>query len=120
MAMREVVVTEEERKAAGGKFFKFNAIGDKLVGRYVSRKEGKFGFEYTFKTDDGEKTHSPGKNLAPKLEKALREGLKPGMLCVAKFTSTLDTGQASPMAVIAFAYDPESLPKPAADEDVPF
>lgn len=124
MAMKEVVLDESDRSES--KYVTFKAIGDKLVGRYVSHRtvSGKYGdkVEFTFRTKAGDKIVNPPANLAQKLKKSLEKGLlKPGYLCVMKFTSTQDIGKESPMRVITLEIDdaPPPTPKPVED-DVPF
>ena len=158
MAFREVELSEEEKKGGGRKFKKFSAIGDAVLALFVRTEEDTVNYsdgpkrvtKYIFwNRTDGEFEVTPDTDLAKKLKKAQRpeseggfgmaEGL--GHLVKAKFASTLDTGQASPMKVYSLAVDTSPDPKfltgtpstvlfakqssrpdarPAPDDDIPF
>jgi hypothetical protein len=111
MAFREVTVDETENKT----YFKFNAIGDRLAGVFVSATtvDGQFGprREYVFKTKDaGTVTLTPSTDLARKLEKA---GLAPGAKVIATYTADKDIGKASPMKMFKVLVD-------VGSDDIPF
>lgn len=160
MAFREVVLTEEEQKGGGRPYKKLEAIGDSAVGFLVRKERQKKNFP------DGAKEITAwvlyGKNgemmqefevtgtydLDRRMEKAMKSvdngglGLQGGMghLVRMKFTSTLDTGQTSPMKLFTVAADIEFKPerplpasvtwakqaahgadrKPPSDDDIPF
>lgn len=130
MAFEEVVITEEDRKAASGSFFKFAKVGDRLVGRYVSSKpsSGQYAkpgqLDYTFKARVNgaitEVTISPSFDLAIRLKKASESpgGLKPGHLVEIVYTGDVDTGQASPMKQFKLSVD-RSPPKSATPTPPP-
>lgn len=132
MAFREVVLTEEEQKAGGGRqWAKFAAIGDSALGFFVRKETQK----KTFKVEEGEKTIElwifygklPGRpspeefevipthDLKMKLEKAEREfGLKEGLGHLVKmtFSSTRKIdGRDEPMKIFTVATDVEFQPK---------
>lgn len=135
MAYKEVVVTDE----AGGTFFKFNAIGDKLIGLYVSKKErpahGEFkaSTEYTFKNKSGMITLTPPAALQKRLTAAeasddpLMKLIPMKSVCLMEFTSTKDIGQPQPMKIVSLKIDNERAaakqpppPPPPAEDDIPF
>lgn len=149
MAFKEVELTEEERAALSGTFFKFNAIGDRLAGIYVGKRpttgiganSGKE--DYTFKTKNAEgaieqQTLTPPTSLAQQLKKAERDGLLvAGRKVVIQFVSEVDVGKESPMKQFKLLVDdgaaspanagtkpaaPKPAPKPAPvpdDFDIP-
>jgi hypothetical protein len=135
MAFREIELTEEERAALGAKFFKFDAIGDRLVGRFLRSEErdGKFGREtlYHFKrkTEAGqieEVALSSGGN-SDAIQKLRKAAIKPGVAVMVTFTATLDVGKANPMKMFKVLVDdsPAATPTPApkpkpADDDLNF
>lgn len=144
MAFRQVELSEEEIQQSGKRFEKFEAIGDTVTGVLVKREN----VTKTFKAEEGPKTfdaytfYGPkrGDSKAPlmfeisplpfdlerKMKKALRPvadggmGLKPGKghLVQMKFSSTQDTGQASPMKVFTLAVDTEFKPQKPLPADV--
>lgn len=166
MAFREVVLTEEEQKGGGRPYKKLEAIGDSAVGFLVAVETQ----TKTFRIEEGPKTFKAyvlwgrldGKvcefevtgsyDLDRKMAKALKPfdgspdgglGLQEGMghLVRMKFSSTLNTGQTSPMKMFIVAADTEFKPerplpasvtwakqaaprdadrKPPADDDIPF
>jgi hypothetical protein len=134
MAMREVVIPE----TAPAQFKKFNAIGDKLAGFYVSKQEapGKFGPEthWTFRSKDGEDfIPANSYDLNQRLNKALESGLKPGNPVIMEFASTRDIGKENPMKIFKVTFDPDIVrmpspkaapkaapPPPPPAEDIPF
>lgn len=148
MAFKPVELTEEERKALGGKFWKPKAIGDKLLGFFVEyrRREHDFGdghgpktlHSYTFQNKEGEITHDANPDLHAKLQKAMKPvsaggmGLEPGKrhACAMTYTHDVDTGQASKMKGFRLEVDTEfgksaaspkpPPPPPPADDDIPF
>lgn len=135
MAFEEVKLTDEETAAlaTGGEFFRFNAIGDKLVGRFVKTEERVNQFQkkeivYTFKTRTPEGAVkevrlSPNVALAKMLEKA---ELKPGHAAMITYTGDLPIeGKPHPMRMFKLAVDraagaaapkPPPPPPPAADD----
>lgn len=120
MAWVDVEVSEEERRSSAGKWFKFQAIGDKVWGRFerYEQKEGKFGTEhnYTLETPEGTQSFNAPYDLHTKLQKAMRPpdgtskgglGLRPGVghrIC-ATYIANQDVGQASPMKVFRLQCD---------------
>jgi len=134
MAFREVELSEEERAAMSQKFFKFNAIGDRLAGVFVSSRmaSGKFGEqrEYLFRTKDGQVALTPPTDAAKKLEKI---GLKPGWKVLITYDQDIDVGKEKPMKHFKVLFEesiappaapapaPAAAPKaPAGAEDIPF
>ncbi len=115
MAFQEIPDEPYEEKS----FFKFNAVGDKFVGLYVSQAEGKYGTDFTFRNKTGPFVVTAKGALKAKLDKA---GLKPGYLVRATFTGTKDVGKDSPMRLIKVEVDNDPAkpapvaPKPAADD----
>lgn len=74
MAYKEITV-ENEGVGGGGSFFKFDAIGKTLVGRFIAVIErannfGKMEKNYTFRNAQGDHIVTPTTNLAMKLESA--------------------------------------------------
>lgn len=119
MAMREVTV--EKGEGASSKFFKFTAIGQVIDGKFVSVAKGKYGNEYTFETNDGEKVITAKTDLERKLQKAISSGaLVPGVRCAMKYTSDLDVGQESPMKVFKVLVDDVKPQAKQAEDDLPF
>lgn len=151
MGWTKVELTKEEEEAlqGGGNFFKFTAIGQKLLGRFVKtqKQTGQFAkadledyvFRVAKKDENGqviagqteEVVVNTNKQLNAKLKKC---GLKAGYAVKITFASELDVGQASKMKVYEVEYDaspspagaakppppPPPPPAPAADDDVPF
>jgi hypothetical protein len=126
VAFREIELTEEERGALGAKFVKFDAIGDRLAGRFLRSEErdGKFGREtlYHFKrkTEAGqleEVVLSSGGN-SDAVQKLRKAGIKPGAAVLITFTATIDVGKAHPMKLFKVLVDdsPAAKPKPADDD----
>ncbi len=138
MAFVEIEVDETEQ----ANFFKFNAIGERFVGVFVSSAMGKAGeyegraiaskLEYSFRTKEGVQTIAPPTNLAMKLEKAaLKPGhkvlityekdippTKPGYSAMKFFKVLVDSAPAAAAAPAA----PKPAPPPVVDEfaDIPF
>lgn len=130
MAMREVVLPEEND--APKTYFSFKAIGDSLLGLFVSHAavpktyngESKTDQQYTFQNKDGEWiTVSANANLHTKLQNAQ---LVQGQLVKLVFAATKDIGKPSPMKLISVFVDdgapravtkPAQKPKPASAED---
>lgn len=148
MAFKKVELTKEEEEALkGGNYFKFTAVGQKMLGRFVRTQPqtGQFAkqgqLDYVFRAnvahEDGTKAVeevvvNTNKQLNAQLAKC---GLKPGYAVKITFVSELDVGQQSKMKVYEVEYDdappagkaappPPPPPKPAAaaaeDDDVPF
>lgn len=127
MAYKEIELTEEERAAAGAKFFKFGAIGDKLVGRFIRTQPttgtyAKAGqLDYVFRTKAGDVSLSPPADAALKLKKA---NLKPGNAVMISYERDQDVGKESLMKVFrvlvddspAVAKKPEPAPPPVPDD----
>lgn len=129
MAFKEVKLTEEEAKGGNGrKFKKFEAIGDKYTGvllgtetetKTFNAAEGpKTVTTYIFwGGKDGEAEITPPHNLKQALLKAMKPVSDGGMgltpysgdgkpwLVRMTFTSTQDTGQASPMKLFTVSVD---------------
>lgn len=161
MAFREVVLTEEEQKGGGRPYKKLEAIGDSAAGFLVRKERQSKTFDGVAKTltawvlygKNGETVQefeiTSTYDLDRKMDKAMKSaadgglGLQEGMghLVKMKFTSTLDTGQTSPMKVFTVAADTEFKPerplpasvtwakqaaphgadrKPPPDDDIPF
>lgn len=130
MAFEEVVITEEDRKASSGSFYKFAKVGDRLVGRLVGTKPstGQYAkpgqLDYTLKARINgaitEVTISPSFDLQVRLRKASESpgGLKPGHLLEIVYDADVDTGQASPMKQFKLSVD-RSPPKSAAPTPPP-
>ena len=88
MAFVDVEIPEGE---SGGEFFKFSAVGDRLLGVFVSKamdNSGKFGpkMAYTFRTKEGTVVVTPPTKLAQGFEKA---DLQPGHRVIAEYTKDL-------------------------------
>lgn len=122
MAFREVDLTEEERAALSGSFFKFNAIGDRLAGKFLSTrpstgtyaKPGQLDYTFRHKNAEGvieDVTLTPPADLAAKLKKA---ALQPGWKVSITYTSDLPTGKESPMKVFKLLVDDSPAAAPAA------
>jgi len=86
-------VFAEENKKGSGSFFKFETIGDKVLGYYISEKkqEGQNGFKpqvvYRLEKEDGEIV-----NVSVKLYTADKVGtVKPGQLIGFKFEGEFET-----------------------------
>lgn len=114
MAFVEIEVDPAE----GGEFFRFNAIGDRLLGVFVSFEAKKGNFDkldqnYTFRTKEGVVTVSASANLAMKLEKA---ALKPGHRVMVTYTGDLAATKPGFSAMKIFKVlvdsDPQTLAKP--------
>lgn len=151
MGWTKVELTKEEEEAlqGGGNFFKFTAIGQRLLGRFVKsqKQTGQYAkadlLDYVFriasKDEDGKviagKTEevllNANKQLHAKLAKCK---LQPGYAVKITFTGEIDVGQPSKMKVYEVEFDaspapsgaakppppPPPPPTPAADDDVPF
>jgi hypothetical protein len=139
MAWKKVELTEEEKKAGGGRpFKKFSAVGDSALGFFVEIEEQSKTFNaaegpkivtaYIFYGEvvgqDGVKSTREFEITAPydldrQLKKAMRPeseggyGLVAGMghLVKMKRTGSQDTGQASPMGLFEVAVDTEFVAK---------
>lgn len=130
MAFREVDLTEEERAALSGTFFKFNAIGDRLLGRFIGTrpstgtyaKPGQLDYTFRHKNAEGvveDVTLTPPADLALKLKKA---ALQPGWKVSITYASEVDTGKESKMKVFKLLVDdsdgaaaaPKAAPPPPA------
>ncbi len=147
MAFKPVVLTkeEEEAMAAGGDFYKFTAIGQKLLGRfpktqpqtgphakanrvdYVFRMAVKN--EATGAMEPKEVPFTPPTKAAQLLEKAMKGGLlKPNYVVKLSYTADLDVGKESPMKIFELEIDDAPAPAKAAapppppppDDDLPF
>lgn len=140
MAYKEVEV--DDALSSGGRYVKFEAIGDTHVGVYLRKRtrpahgDFKESIEYTFKDKTGEFMLTPPVSLAKRLEKADQDGeLKPNLtICKMRFDSTIPTAKGNPMKIIKLGIDNEtraaafaqrSAPKPApqrdpGEDDVPF
>lgn len=137
MAFKEVELSDAEKAALGGKFKKFEAIGDRLAGVFVRQedRQGKFGPETVFvfrcKNESGvieEVSLSSGghTDAAVKLRKA---ALKPGNKVMISYASALDVGKQHPMKLFKVLVDTETTtastmpapaPKPVVPDDVDF
>lgn len=138
MAFREVELSDEERAAAGARFKKFEAIGDRIAGLFVKQEErdGRFGREtvYTFRTkseagliEDVSLSSGGHTDADMKLKKA---ALKQGNKVIVAFTGTRDVGKTNPMKLFKVQVDdsvtplpPLAAPKPANPkpaDDIPF
>lgn len=128
MAYREI----DPGPAPEGNFVKFEAIGDKFIGRYVSVKETTNNFgrkqnQYTFKNKQGEYTLDANYDLDRRLKAAQ---LKPGYACMITFVSILEPRKEGENGMKVFklmvddaAPAPKAPPPPADDDfldDVPF
>lgn len=123
MAFKEVELTEEERASAGAKFFKFEAIGAKLTGRFVRTQPqtGQYAkagaVDYVFRTKEPsgaivEVVLNPPADLSLKLKKA---ALTPGRAVAMTYERDLDVGKESPMKIIKLLVDDTPMkPAPAA------
>ncbi len=127
MAFREVELTEEERAAMSGAYFKFSAIGDRLVGRFISTrpstgtysKPGQLDYIIRHKNAEGaieDVTLTPPADLAAKLKKAQ---LKPGWKVSITYASDHDVGKESPMKVFKLLVDDSDPPKAATPAPAP-
>jgi hypothetical protein len=143
MAKRKVTLTKEEEDALqGGNFFKFTAIGQTLIGRYLRpvKQTGTYAkadrSDYVFKTVDAE-TKQPievvvngSKLLDALMKKTIAEGLKPGNAVWLKLVENIDIGKENPMQRFELEWDdappkqaaPPPPPPPAASaaDDIPF
>lgn len=135
MAFEEVQLTEEEKAGLSAKFVKFDAIGDKFVGRFVRTqpatgkysKQGDLGYVFRAKDTHGvvaEWTLEPNAGLAAQLKKA---ALQPNYAVRITFNGEQDTGKESPLKLFKVEVDrvvstaaappPPPPPKPAAAAD---
>jgi len=138
MAFEPVELTEEEKAALGAKFVKFDAIGDKFVGRFVKTqpatgkyaRPGDLGYVFRAKDTTGAVTESilePNAGLAAQLKKA---ALQPNYAVRITFSGEQDTGKESPLKLFKVEVDrvlpagkaatPPPPPKPAASEDIDY
>lgn len=130
MAFVDVEIPEPE----AGSFFKFIAIGDRFIGRYLGCAMGQAGeFEgraipakmrYNFNTAEGPQSIDPHTHLAKGLEKAIADGLlKPGVKVLITYHADKDVGKQSPMKLYKLAIDSSPAPagaaKPAAAAAAP-
>ena len=138
MAFKEVPVDESEVVPTAGEFFKFQAIGDKLAGIFISYKERKKDFgdgkgektfhDYTFKTKDGLRTISANFDLHARMKAAqVKMGLKPGHKVMITYTNDRPIeGQSTPMKQHKVQVDTETSapkpppPPPPAEDDFEF
>lgn len=121
MAFKKIEIPEDE--GGGRAFFKFNAIGDRLAGVFLSysiSNAGNYGPkpEYVFriKGPDGQPQEvalNPPTRLAMALEKAQ---LKKGHKVIAVLTGEKDVGKGSPMKLFEVMVDdsPSAAPAQAA------
>lgn len=114
-----------------GNFHKFNAIGDRLAGVFLSyeKAQGKYGPEhrYTFKNKEGVHTVTANFDLKRRLEKA---DLKPGYKVIIQYVADIPNQDPTKSAMRQFKVlvdddvkaQPKPDPKPAADDldDIPF
>lgn len=146
MGWTKVELTKEEEEALkGGNYFKFTAIGQKLLGKFLRTQPqtGQYAkkdlLDYVFRAnvthEDGTKTTeevvvNTNKQLNAQLAKCK---FQPGYAVKITFASELDVGQQSKMKVYEVEFDsnppskagaPPPPPKPAADvpadDDIPF
>ena len=139
MAFEEVTLTKEETAeiGSGGSFFKFNAIGEKLAGRFVkieTRRNTHFNRDelvYHFKVKQADGSigvvmHTPGAQLARLLSKA---NLQTGNAVLIQYTADQAIeGKQYPMKIFSLKIDRSSAPAAAkpppppaeVDGDVPF
>jgi hypothetical protein len=137
MAFKEIELTEEEKAALGSDFYKFTAIGQKLVGKFVrtQAQSGQFAkahlIDYVFKMKNEagavvEAVLNPPTDLGQKLKKA---ALKPGHAVMITYASDLDVGKESPMKIFKVLVDDSPAagaaakpppPPPPSDDDLNF
>jgi hypothetical protein len=127
VAYKEVKVSDEELKSSNGEFFKFQAIGDKFEGEFVSSATrvnnfGKTEQNYTFKRiPDGKLcTITANKDLNVRLTKA---ALRPGMKVFIKYVKDIPIpNQTSPMRSFVVGVDDGAAapPPPPPADDIPF
>jgi hypothetical protein len=109
MAYKEIVLTEEEQKAGSGSYVKFEAIGAKFAGVFVSANVREVMFpgqtkprnvtDYVFKNREGTHTLSAPFDLDRKLKKA---ALKPGYRVAMVFTGEVAPEDPSKSAMKLF------------------
>lgn len=126
----------------GGKFHKFEKIGDKLHGLFVRHEQGKNQFEktedrYVFKTKDTatgqfvDTTVGANYDLNRRMQKALKEGtIKPGYKVIVQFVGEMPIeGQTKPMRVFKVVAEAPGTapaapaappPPPPPGDDIPW
>lgn len=136
MAFEEVQLTEEEKAALSARFVKFEAVGDRFIGRYLKTqpatgkfsKAGDLDYVFKFKDTDGqvkEAILTPNQGLAAQLKKAQ---LAANYACRITYSGDLDTGKENPVRLFKLEVDrvlpqgkaatppPPPPPKPASDD----
>lgn len=128
MAWKDVELSEEERASMAQKFYKFEAIGQKLYGRVVRivpqtgqyAKPGMHDFVIRTKnTETGEIEEvvlNPPTDLAALLKKA---GVAPNHAIEATYASDRDVGKASPMKCFKLRVNTEAPAQAAAPKPAP-
>lgn len=110
MAFKEVVI-EEQSSGSKAPFFKFNAIGDRLLGVFLNEQPGSGQYGegktwYVFKTKEGNVTLDAPANCAQALRKAKNEGLlQPGRKVMITYTADKDIGKSNPMKLFKVLVD---------------
>lgn len=109
MAYKEIVLTEEEMKAGNSSYVKFDAIGTKFAGIFLSTATREVTFpgqtkprtvtDYQFKNKEGVHTLSAPYDLDRKLKKA---ALKPGYKVAMVFTGEVPPEDPSKSAMKLF------------------
>ena len=145
MAWVDVEIPENQFDGPLPPFKNLNAIGDSVIGFYVSKRPSKYEGKsnYTVLTTTGLVTYSPSAHAQQGLNEAEKKGiLKPGCKVAVKVTGSRDIGKAYPMQTVQVRVDPDIAPnfaelvkkaqaelaktqaKPAAaaaaDDDIPF
>lgn len=137
MAWQEVTLSEEERASMAQKFYKFEAIGQKLYGRVVRLvpQTGQYAkpgaHDFVVRTKNAETNEieevvlNPPTDLAALIKKA---NVAVDHAIEATYVSDRDVGKASPMKVFKLRVNTEAprapapkpapvpAPKPAADD----
>lgn len=132
MAFKEVAVDPVEQS---GTFFKFNAIGDRLLGVFLRTEKRTVTFRpdegprevttYFFRTKEGDVSLDPTVDLARRFEKAQ---LKPGYKVIATYVADIPNANPARSAMKQFKLlvddevsAPKAPPPPADDfDDIPF
>ncbi len=147
MAFKDVELTDEEKAQLGMHYVKFNAIGDKFLGKVIGTRQsvGKFAkpgdIDYVVKTKNAEGAVvemllTPGGDLAPKFKKA---NVRAGFKLRIEYVSDRDVNKESPMKVFKLQVDdseagaataapapaaaaakPAPAPAPAAEDDIDY
>lgn len=113
MAFVDVELTDEEKAALGMKYVKFNAIGDKFLGKVTGTRQstgsyakpGDLDFVVKTKNTEGavvEMLLTPGGDLGPKFRKA---GVRAGFKLRIEYIADRDVGKESPMKVFKLQVD---------------